>query len=706
MARPKQDSRLRRRRRRQTAARNNRTKYNNYSGVGKIILKNALNRIRLTGNISDASRKWSIPRQTLSMAWNSMGDEDVTTYIETRRSRLTLLSDEEEKAVIQYAIWESERGRNLNNTEIKALIREIHQRALDGGAKRQSNISPTGPSAKYMRSFYKRHPTLADRMAERVDRGRINMANQETIDSYFNLLRESMIKNGIMEVDGHGEIIQDTIKKERIYIADEKGWGGQTKTRKVKAKKGAKHVHDRKVSDESHKTLMLGVCGNGDVLKPLVILEKNFPLIGEREGEHLPENILLSKTKKGSMEQDLFVEWLKYDVIPHKQRVNPDGKSLIVLDNHGSRFSTRAIDLCIENKLEFLCYPGHLTHILQGPDVVLNKPISSRVDQWISNNIRISGNSNLSRVAFIACINEAVKEVCTSENIAMSFSATGIIPFNPKIVNLKDYTSSLSNSDKIPELPIKATCTTCYARNVELHPLVRQGVIPKAVAAAFVYTPPPEKTKSKSKLVKNARIVTSESVRAEVAETEKRKAKKLVFSDLVRGMKSKSGSYKCKAVKEESSDTEDSDEDGTDDEEEMQIAEARESIRNTWKSLSPAVISEKDLVGKFYATIYYKGTKGMLYIGKVVRRFLEEKEGNVTQLEIMCLKPKIGHGTIVEDTPLHSKYTEIVDIINIFAGPLTAEAMKGNKFNFPNYPKIEQLFHTVVNVDRSIWLKL
>ena len=54
---------------------------------------------------------------------------------------------------------------------------------------------------------------------------------------------------------------------------------------------------------------MLGVAGNGDVLKPLIILEKNSPLVGEGESEHIPEEILLSKTAKGSIDQDLFVQW-------------------------------------------------------------------------------------------------------------------------------------------------------------------------------------------------------------------------------------------------------------------------------------------------------------------------------------------------------------------------------------------------------------
>ena len=106
------------------------------------------------------------------------------------------------------------------------------------------------------------------------------------------------------------------------------------------AKKGAKHVYSKKLHNQSHKTLMLTICGNGTTLKHLIILEKSFPLVGHEEGDSIPEKILLSKTFKGSMEQSLFVVWLEKCVLPHKSVVNPDEKSLLIIDNHPSRHAT------------------------------------------------------------------------------------------------------------------------------------------------------------------------------------------------------------------------------------------------------------------------------------------------------------------------------------------------------------------------------
>ena len=436
----------------------------------------------------------------------------------------TILSKDEEKAVEVYCLWQCDRGIPLNNKQVKAIIRAIHCKAVAEGQSRQPINIVSGPSSRYMKRFYTRHPLLKRRQAEFVDRGRINMASQDVINQYFDLLKETLLKTGIAKADGDGNIIQDSIKSECVYLADETGWGVKSKTSTVIGRSGAKHVHRRKISDESHKTLMLGVCGNGDVLKSLIILEKSFPLVGEGESEFLPSNILLSKTDKGSMEKKLFCEWLEKCVLAHKCEANPSGTSLLIVDNHGSRFDLESIDLCRNNDLEILCYPGHLTHILQGPDVVLNKPISTIVDDMLDSTIFIRGNNDVSRIAFINIIEHAVKEVCTPENVAKAFSATGVIPFNPNKVNLSQFATS--SSSVCPESPVKAVCSQCRVNNVELHPLVKQGVVPKRLAEIFTYTPPPKKSRSRSKVVKHARIVTSDDVVAEIKAVEQRKMEK------------------------------------------------------------------------------------------------------------------------------------------------------------------------------------
>lgn len=60
---------------------------------------------------------------------------------------------------------------------------------MEGGSKRKVWNPVPGPSNKYMRKFYNRHPEINKRLAERVDIGWINMADEATIASYFDLLK-------------------------------------------------------------------------------------------------------------------------------------------------------------------------------------------------------------------------------------------------------------------------------------------------------------------------------------------------------------------------------------------------------------------------------------------------------------------------------------------------------------------------------------
>ena len=119
---------------------------------------------------------------------------------------------------------------------------------------------------------------------------------------------------------------------------------------------------------------------------------------------------------------------------------------------------------------------------------MLSKPISTTVNAMVHNNPLISWNCELSRVSFIAII--AVRTTCTRENALEAFRDTGIIPFNPNQIDLNDYPSSTA-PDLQNESPVTIPCSECRVKNVELHPLVRQGVIPKKLAAVFTYTPPP-----------------------------------------------------------------------------------------------------------------------------------------------------------------------------------------------------------------------
>ena len=73
-------------------------------------------------------------------------------------------------------------------------------------------------------------------------------------------------------------------------------------------------------------------------------------------------------------------------------------------------------------------------------------------------------------------------------------------------------------------------------------------------------------------------------------------------------------------------------------------------LRSVWRSLKP-LMKDKYIIGKRYAVFFQSKRNKGLFIGKVLLRFLLDENGGVVSLEIRCLKPKVGHGTILEVTP-------------------------------------------------------
>ena len=88
---------------------------------------------------------------------------------------------------------------------VKAIIRDIRSRAVEDGEKRKKINEVSGPSVKYMRGFYERHPEISKRLAERVDPGRINMASKDTTNQYFDLLKTTLFENDIYALRGGRE---------------------------------------------------------------------------------------------------------------------------------------------------------------------------------------------------------------------------------------------------------------------------------------------------------------------------------------------------------------------------------------------------------------------------------------------------------------------------------------------------------------------
>ena len=109
-------------------------------------------------------------------------------------------------------------------------------------------------------------------------------------------------------------------------------------------------------------------------------------------------------------------------------------------------------------------------------------------------------------------------------------------------------------------------------------------------------------------------------------------------------------------------------------------------LKDFWRSLSPPV-DEAALVGKWFAAVYtLDNGRTQMSVGRATKRFLAEEEGQVTALELDCLKPRVGSGLILEAYPEGQADIYVFLIKDVILGPLlcTLPKKKGS-WCFPGH---------------------
>ena len=149
-----------------------------------------------------------------------------------------------------------------------------------------------------------------------------------------------------------------------------------------------------------------------------------------------------------------------------------------------------------------------------------------------------------------------------------------------------------------------------------------------------------------------------------------------------------------------------SEDDSSDEEVVNNELDNRGQLMQFWKSVSPPV-NESSIKGKWFAAIYNDSNKKSLYIGRAIRRFLIDDDGEVTHLELDCLKPRVGNVNILDGyPPEHDGDKYLYPLEDVLGGPLDVVPVpRKRSWRVVNLDKIETFFETVKNEDRQQWLK-
>ena len=90
-------------------------------------------------------------------------NKDIDSFFETRSGRLVIMTETEEKSVEQYCLWQHDRTIHLDNHVVKAIIYDIHAKAVEQGEKHQPINLTDGESKQFARQFYSRHQSFKEK---------------------------------------------------------------------------------------------------------------------------------------------------------------------------------------------------------------------------------------------------------------------------------------------------------------------------------------------------------------------------------------------------------------------------------------------------------------------------------------------------------------------------------------------------------------
>ncbi|XP_066588079.1 uncharacterized protein [Prorops nasuta] len=251
-----------------------------------------------------AAASFNVPRSTL------YAKEKEIIPVECSRGPNTYLSLEEEKIIVEWIFYCSEREFSITKSQ---LLDCVQKPVVE--LKRETPFKDNRPGRHWFEGFFRRHPEIA-----------------------------------------------------LIYNLDESAFFLIPKADKILARKGSKSVYKVVNGDEKESlTVLFTVNGSGDMLPPMIL---NWY---ERMPAAIINN-LLSKwiagtTERGWMTGKSFYMYVKTKFYPWLVKNNIEFPVILYVDGHVSQLTLPLSKCCKQNKIELIALYPNATHIMQPLDV-------------------------------------------------------------------------------------------------------------------------------------------------------------------------------------------------------------------------------------------------------------------------------------------------------------------------------------------------
>jgi hypothetical protein len=357
-------------------------------------------------NLHAAAKRYSVSRTTL--ARRRKGIQSRADIIPNSRK----LNPIEEEVIVRRVLDLYEQGFSPGYDIVKDMANLLLT---------TRNASRVGP--RWASNFVRRQPELRTRWSRPYDYQRAKCEDPKIINAWFDLVRNTIAKHGILESD--------------IWNFDETGFlmGQISSTLIITSSEGRGRAKKIQPGNREWVTVIQAVQSGGEVIPPYVVVAGKTHLESWYRNNPFPPEWVIDLSETGWTNNRIGVNWIKHFDKYSRPRIT-GGKRLLVLDGHESHHSAEFEDYCTENNIITLCMPAHSSHLLQPLDVgcfsVLKRSYGKEIEKLMRNHIH-----HITKPDFFLAFHAAFRVAFYPENVRGGFRGAGLVPFDPEKVTLQ-----------------------------------------------------------------------------------------------------------------------------------------------------------------------------------------------------------------------------------------------------------------------------
>lgn len=289
---------------------------------------------------------------------------------------------------------------------------------------------------EWLRGFLKRHPELSLRRPTSTSVARAIGFNKPQCERYFNNLSQLLLTHNF--------------PPQSIFNMDETGISTvPNKPPKVLSTKGKRCVNKISSAERgTNVTLVNAVNAIGNFIPPAFIFARKRMKAELLDGA--PPSSIGMVSDTSYINGDLFLDWLSH--FRDNAKPSKENPVLLILDNHTSHCTIKAVDFFRKNHIHALTIPPHSSHKTQPLDRCIHNSLkifySAECEKWMRNH---PGRA-ITTYQIASILTPAFLKAATTAKAIESFKITGICTFNPDIFRDEDFLASV-----VTERPMPAT---------------------------------------------------------------------------------------------------------------------------------------------------------------------------------------------------------------------------------------------------------